>query len=168
MMISVRDLAWHPPVGTSVEATVEQALEALLSAGVNQLYVTDRDGMLAGVVTDYDLFKAQMTGTLERQSVAGIMSRCPACVEADEQVAAVAPMFREARYAQMAVVDSGRLVGAISRGDVMRLMRSLEQIGLDLASGAEASSPDANNAMRGPRYIQTRKLMAEHSTDSGL
>ena len=166
MMVSVRDLAWQSPAEVTVEATVEQALDTLLSAGVHQLYVTDHEGMLAGVVTDYDLFKAQMTRTLERQTVERIMSRCLACVEADEQVAAVAPMFREARYAQLPVVDRGRLVGAIGRGDVMRLMRSLEQIGIGL--DADASSTDANNAMRGPRYIQTRKLMAEQLTDSGL
>ena len=168
MMVSVRDLSWCPLAGVMVETTVDQALEALLSAGVNQLYVTDQDGMLAGVVTDYDLFKAQLTRTVAGERVERIMNRCPACVAADEPVAAVAGMFREARYAQLAVVDRGRLVGVIGRGDVMRLLRSLEQIGMDLACGAAEDSLDANNAMRGPRYMQTRNLMAEQSTGSGM
>jgi CBS domain-containing protein len=163
MMVSVRDLMSPSPAEVTGDTTVAAALDLLLSRGVQELYVADREGNLAGVVTDYELFKAQMTRTVERQRVESVMSRSPACVSADEPVAAVAGMFREARYAQMAVIDRGHLVGVVGRRDVMRLVQSLDEAGLDLACSGDAGTLDAANAMRGPRYVQNRMLMAEQS-----
>ncbi len=165
MIVSVRDLASSPPTSASIEMTVSDALDAVLTTGTGELYVTDDSGLLAGVVTDYDLLKAQMNGSRESQRVEEVMSRCPACISANEPVVELVGMFREARYSQMAVVDRGHLVGIVSRRDVMRLIRSLSQLGIQLGCTDDQNTVDAANAMRGPRYMQNRKLMAERSQD---
>jgi len=163
MPIAIRDLVTDVPASLPLGATVAEALETLLAREATELYVTTEDSQLVGVVTDYELLKAQMTHTAGAASVASVMCCTPAVVQVNDPVANVAVKFREARFAQMAVVDEGRLVGLIRRRDVMRLMRALDEEGVGLGDPGDAACA----ALRAPRFMRSAKAAAEQTAGAG-
>jgi CBS domain-containing protein len=123
MPILVQDLLTKAAVTVSVEATIDDAFQALMTKDVSLVYVTTPENRLAGVVTDYEVLKHQILNAEGNQAASILMNCSVATVGPSESALAVCRQFRDARLAQMAVVDeNGRLVGSLSRHDVMRFL----------------------------------------------
>jgi CBS domain-containing protein len=148
-MPAVRDLMTSHPVSIDPQTTIATAIEMLTAAGVSELYVTDRDVRLLGVVTDYELLKARMSGIPAESGVTTQMSRGMMTVTPDANVESVARLFRDGRYSQLAVVADGRLVGVVHRREVLSLYldRCLGTIDAEVPR-----TPQPEEVMRKPRY----------------
>ena len=94
----------------------------------------------------YELLKAKLLGTPADAGVETLMSRHLTTVSPTMQAAQVASIFRSGNHRQLAVVEGGRLVGQITRRDILRLFAATEQL---------ADAPAS--ALRGPRYMQPRR-----------
>jgi CBS domain-containing protein len=121
-MPTVRDLMLEPAATARHDATLDQVLCSLLESDSSELYVTDEDDRLLGIVTEYDLLKAQMTGTAGDLPAQQLMSRNVPTVSPDTQVAAIAVLFRDGCHRQMSVVQGARLIGVVRRRDVLRVI----------------------------------------------
>jgi Mg/Co/Ni transporter MgtE len=63
------------------------------------------------------------------QPVEALMSRTVPTVKPQDNALSLCHQFRDGRFARMAVVDEqGRLIGNLSRGDVMRMMVACERM----------------------------------------
>lgn len=105
-------------VSFSIDLTVEQATSAIRKArrdALHYLYVTKRDGTLAGVVNMRDLLLAEPHTKIEplvRREVLTI----PETMPSKEVVA----MMRERRFLALPVVDiDGRLLGVVKHNEVL-------------------------------------------------
>jgi predicted transcriptional regulator len=103
-------------------ATIDEALALLLREEAVEIYVGDTAECLTGVVPDYELLKARLTRMPGCEPVEHLASRSVATIDPDTLVTEIAPVFRDGRYRQMAVVERGRLVGQIGRREILRLM----------------------------------------------
>lgn len=158
MQITIQDLMTHQPASTHQTATIDEALQILLREEVGEIYVTDDSSQLLGVVPDYELLKAKLTDIPGNRSVGTLMSANLASVSPNMYVAEVMPLFRDGRCQQLAVVDEGRLVGQISRRDILRLVATLEQ----LDSKPESVQEETHSAapvepLRGPRFLRVAR-----------
>ena len=128
MRLTVADLMTQRPIMVPPECSADGALEILSRHETSELYVTDKLGRLLGVVPDYELLKAELSGEARDATVEQLMSRNIPVFSPESDAAEVARLFRDGRYGQFPVVSGGRLVGIITRGDVVRLMAVLRRI----------------------------------------
>lgn len=94
-----------------------------LSGMYSGLPVVDANGMVIGVVTEFDLLKAMQEGKdLQTVKAEEIMGRPPVCVEEDDLIEAVIAKMTAHNIIRVPVVREGKLVGVIARADILSCM----------------------------------------------
>ena len=128
MQVTVRDLMTTQPLTIGELTTVEEATRKILERAVSEVYVVDESGRLLGTVSDFSLLKARIIQSDSQEPVTRFMSRNMLLLTPNMRLEEVAGHFRESCYPRLAVVDGGRIVGQLSRRDVLRAMVVLEEI----------------------------------------
>ena len=154
MQITVKDLMSQCPATLYQDATLNEALQMFMAEVVGELYVTDQSGQLVGVVPDYELLKSQLTCLPLSERVETLMSTNVKTTHPGSLVAALAPQFREGHCRKMAVVDNGRIVGELSRHDVLRLMVTLQALDATDENDQELTHSSPVTEMRGPQFMR--------------
>ena len=124
------------------------AADALVESGLGSLPVLDRDGLLTGVVSEGDLLRF-VVGTRHepagsprtvsaayrrdayRHVVADVMTRNPVTATEPLSVEEVARLFVRLPWRMLPVVRLGRLVGVVTRTDVVHAL-----VGSDRLAGS--------------------------------
>jgi CBS domain-containing protein len=104
------------------DASIEDAIELLLLQQISGLPVTDDDGQLVGVITEFALLAVAYDRRVKNHKVSQHMTRELITVEADEPVSRVADLCIVHRVRRVLVMRDGRLVGIIARRDVLRAL----------------------------------------------
>lgn len=92
----------------------------LLSGGSTGIPVVELSGEVVGMVTEFDLLKAVQDGKdLEDIEAGQVMTECPVCVEEDTPAEEVIGKMIENRIIRIPVVRDQKLVGMISRTDIL-------------------------------------------------
>src|SRR2546428_8875434 len=100
---------------TATENQTKQEAARLLSQHrISGLPVINNDHVVVGVVTEYDVISK------EGQTVGDIMSRGVISVTPDTDLEDVGAMLVHERIKRLPVLDQGRLVGIVSRADLVR------------------------------------------------
>ena len=126
--MKVRDVMTTAVTTLRSDTPVQVAAARLVSHGHSAAPVVDSDGGLVGVVTEADLVRGRIAPDGRRVEiepeavVAAVMSHGVVAAEPDDDLADfVARMLDEGRRA-LPVLDSGRVVGIVTRRDVLRLV----------------------------------------------
>ena len=124
------------------DATIEYAAQLMLQYRISGLPVTDTDGTVLGIVTESDLLRRAETGTEKRHArwvsfligpgrlaqeyvhsrgrkVGEVMTERVFTVTPEMPLADLVVLMETKRVKRVPVVDQGRLVGIVSRADVM-------------------------------------------------
>jgi YD repeat-containing protein len=104
------------------DALIEEAIELLLAQGISGLPVTDGDGRLIGVITEFALLAVTYDQRVKDHTVSQHMTRDVITVDADDPVSRVADLCIVHRVRRVPVMKDGRLVGVIARRDVLRAL----------------------------------------------
>lgn len=125
----VNDFMTPEPVALGRDDTLEEAQQILERLGINGCPVVAVDGRLLGLVTGFDILKAFRfePGALVPQydrimalSVSEVMSDAVTTVSPDLPLTRVLQTMLELGNTGFPVVENGRLVGMITRRDLMR------------------------------------------------
>jgi CBS domain-containing protein len=93
----------------------------MLSGFISGLPVTDDQGHVIGVVTEFDILKVLRNGANGMSKVAkDIMSGQPICLDANQSVEEAIELMTRHHIIRIPVVSRGKLVGIVSRTDVLR------------------------------------------------
>jgi CBS-domain-containing membrane protein len=140
--VMTRDLVTVRP-GTSVKS----AVQILVDHGFAAVPVVDGEDRLVGIVSEADVLRDRVPSDprlrLRRDAddgsaappghVQGVMTTDLRTVDADADVADVARLLVDERLRSVPVVDRGRLVGVVSRRDLLRTVaRPDEQLRAEL------------------------------------
>lgn len=151
-------------VSISPEASVLEAAETMLGHRISGLPVVDASGRLVGMVTGGDLMRRteiatrlRRTGFAEFQAgearaaadfvrahgkrVSQIMTRTPFTVPPDAPLQAIVDIMDRHNVKRVPVVDGGKLVGIVSRTDILRAL-------VQAARRAPAEALDDNEIRR--------------------
>lgn len=123
------------------ECPAVPALESLVAAEAQELFVVDADDSFLGIVTDFEFLKAELNGSLDGLTIEQLMQRRPITIAPEASLLEAARLFREGSLNRIAVIRSGRLLGMICRGDVLRWMS---------AERAKAQS----SPIQAPKFLQ--------------
>jgi len=130
--LTVRDLMTERPRTTTPEMPLRDAAREMLSAGLSALPVVDADGGLLGLLSERELMRHLMATALAassrftppgahgRRTVRDVMTRQVLCVAPEQSVADVAALMTNKDVERVPVVRGGRLVGFLTRGDIVR------------------------------------------------
>jgi tRNA nucleotidyltransferase (CCA-adding enzyme) len=113
----VSDLMSSPVETIPRDASLERAKELLELWNVTGAPVL-RDGKLEGIISRRDIERAEEAGKLDLP-VASHMSHEPVVVTAEEPIEDALERMTEADIGRMPVCDGGRIVGIISRSDIL-------------------------------------------------
>lgn len=149
MRMTVRELMSEKPITISAACTAEQALDKLYEYETPELYVVEKSGRFLGILPDYEILKAQLSGEAANATVEQLMSRMVPTVSPDTDAADVAKSFRESQCSRIPVVKSGKLIGMVTRADIIRVMAVLKRI-----------APENRVGPRRPKLLSSAKSSA--------
>jgi CBS domain-containing protein len=146
--MKVADLMTSFVVTVRPEAAIAYAAQLMLQHRISGLPVTDGDGAVLGIVTESDLLRRAETGTERRHTrwvslligpgrlaqeyvlthgrkVAEVMTERVFTVTMERPLADLVALMETKRVKRVPVLDQGRLVGIVSRADVMAALVGL-------------------------------------------
>jgi len=165
------DVMSRSVVTTTPNTTVEDIAKLMINHRISGVPVVDRDGRLVGIVTEGDLLRRAETGTERRRSrwrewfapnsrlaaeyikshgkrVEDIMTRDVVAVGEMATLGEIADLLETRRIKRVPVVHDGKIVGVVSRADLLQV----------LASGAtKAADEDADRTIRSHLITELRK-----------
>jgi len=147
-MMQVRDVMTRGVISVEPEESILIAARLMLQHRVSGLPVVDGKGALVGIVTEGDFLRRGEIGTARRRpkwlefivgpgrlaeeyvhssgrKVAEIMTPNPYTVDADAPLESVVELMERRRIKRLPVVRDGRLIGIISRANLMHALASL-------------------------------------------
>jgi predicted transcriptional regulator len=121
-MFKARDVMTTTVVTTVPTATMKEVAELLLRHRVSGVPVIDDDGVIIGVISEFDLLKVVYSPEVETQLVSDHMSTHLLTVKEDEQLINVVDVFLTHPVRRLPVVRDGKMIGLISRHDLIRFV----------------------------------------------
>ena len=110
-----------PVLATTMRASARDVAAQLVRNEFSGMPVAERDGTLMGVVTEADILRVLGEGkALETLTAADIMTEKPSTVDLEAPLTEVIQILQEHRILRVPVTERGRLVGIISRSDIIR------------------------------------------------
>ncbi len=147
MTILVKDLM-HPGVITcKATATLGQVATLLNQHSVHALFVTDRDGRIAGVITDFDLMAGEWLSkdeesltVMRKLTAADLMSHPVDSVDLNTPAAEAVTLLLKKKVSRLLVTDNEKPVGILSVADfvasITKSIKSKRQTVGDVMSDA--------------------------------
>jgi CBS domain-containing protein len=102
--------------------SIEAAIDTLLAEEISGLPVTDEEGRLVGVISEFALLAVAYDRRVKNHTVSQHMTRDIISVDIDDPISRVADLCIVHRVRRVPVMKDGRLVGIISRRDVLRAL----------------------------------------------
>jgi len=101
------------------DSTAAEAIRSLLKYKISGAPVVEKDGQLVGIISEYQLLAVVYDDTMKARRVRELMSSNIVSVEEQTPVRELADLFVVHRIRRVPVVRDGRLVGLVSRRDLL-------------------------------------------------
>ena len=123
----VADCMVRKVLALAPETEINAAVATLLDGGVSGAPVVDTQGWLVGVLSLKDCLRAAVHASYFRDwggCVADYMTSPAETLDAELGLVEAAEAFIEGRYRRYPVLRDGRLVGQLSRADILAAMQA--------------------------------------------
>ncbi len=173
--MQARDIMTSPVITVGPDATVAAIAALLLEKRISGLPVVDAAGALVGIVTEGDLLgRPELEGERDARSwlhffggrslaaadfvkthgnrAAEVMTRKVVTVPPEEDAGAIARLLETRRIKRVPVVEDGRVIGIVSRANLLRSLVALR-------IGQPAAPPAAGDAAI---RAGLRRTLAQH------
>jgi CBS domain-containing protein len=117
----VRDVMTTDVLTFRPEDPIQEASQRLVERDVDGAPVVDDQGRVVGMFTTDDLLKFEED--LRRAvaaTVADVMHDDPVSCGPDDTLERVATVMHEEKLGRLPVIEGGRLIGIVARGDILR------------------------------------------------
>ena len=125
-VLTARDVMTTSLITLRPEQPVHDAIKLLLKHGISGAPVVTTDGRLIGILSELDCLRMlssdEFLGDEQEEGgrVEHFMTGNPRTIEPDLGVYRIAHLFLNGEVRRLPVVENGRLVGQVSRRDVLR------------------------------------------------
>src|SRR5690348_15493 len=147
--MKARDVMTRRVVSVEPDATVLEAIRLMLQNHISGMPVIDKTGNLVGMVTEGDFLRRTETGTERKRSrwleffvgprslaeeyvrshgrkVEDVMTRDPVTISEESSLEDVVRTMERRRIKRLPVVSGAKVVGIVSRANLMHVLASVE------------------------------------------
>jgi len=124
--MKVRDLVRDTVISCYVDEPIECAVAKMYAANVGSVVVLERDGRLAGIVTERDIVRFLAQEVDLKTPLGQVARKQVITASPDEAAVSAAVKMIENNIRHMPVVEGGRVIGVISIRDVLRALLAAE------------------------------------------
>lgn len=128
-MIRAKDIMNTNILTVDPEETVEEVMRRMIERGVSGLPVVDMADQLVGIVTEFDLLDLVWNPDTARNKVYHYMTRDVRTIDEDDELIAVAELFRMLPIRRLLVMRGNKIAGIISRRDLIRYVLQVRGAG---------------------------------------
>lgn len=162
--MQVKDVMTRNVIAVQAHEPIVHAARLMLQNRISGLPVLDAEGELVGIVTEGDFLRRSELGTQRRRAkwlefiigpgrlaeeyvhaagrkVDEIMTHDPATIDEDQTLEAVVELMERRHVKRLPVTQNGRMVGIVSRANLMHALASLVR-DTPAASGGDAAIRD--------------------------
>lgn len=137
-MYRARDAMNREVVSLRPETTVEDAIRLLLEREISGAPVVDPDGRLVGIISEFQLLEVLYSPELKTAPLESFMTREVVSVGEQTLLSDVVSLMIAHRIRRVPVVDDGRVVGLLTRRDLLRYAMEDGQAVSDFLDGVRA------------------------------
>src|SRR6516165_9793154 len=159
--MKARDVMVPTVITVGVDASIGEVADTLLSHHISGAPVVNKKGELVGVVSEGDLMRRPETGTTRRPSwwlallssdrasateyieshsrkVADVMTRDVISATPDTSLGHIAALLERNRIKRVPILEAGRLVGIVTRANILQALASATKKLLSLANADDS------------------------------
>jgi len=148
--MKAKDIMTAPVLSVALDTPVGKAVELMLQNGISGLPVTDKDGLVAGMVTEGDFLRRAETGTQRRRprwlelligagrlaneythshgrKVRDVMTRNVVTAAEETSLGAIVDLMESNRIKRIPIVADRRLVGIVTRASLLQALASVSR-----------------------------------------
>jgi CBS domain-containing protein len=123
LMATARTIMTTDVLYVTKDTDIYEAIQFMIDGNVTGLPVVDKDHKLVGIVTEKDVLRLLYNaedgpGTVER-----FMSPDVVSFDQDDDLRDVVARFQGSHFRRVPILNDGRLVGIVSRKDIIRYIR---------------------------------------------
>jgi CBS domain-containing protein len=123
--IRVKDYMARRLTTLEPDTGILHAVQTLIKNDIAAAPVVDKDGALVGILTEKDCMRVVLNACYHSEyggTVADFMSTEVEAMSPEDSITDAAKRFLDKRYHRYPVLDNNRLVGLISRRDLLRAL----------------------------------------------
>ncbi len=116
------------PIVLTPDMDVYRAMRILIDSQISGAPVVDERGDVVGILTERDCLEVVYRASYHKElggRVAEYMRRDVETIDADMDIVDIVELFFKSRYRRFPVLSGDRLVGQISRRDILRAAQDL-------------------------------------------
>jgi len=124
-----KDLMTVDVITTKPDILVTSAIKVLINNHISGMPVVDDAGNLLGIITEHDIVNIMISGQAADTKMSDVMSRNVDTYDPDTPFEEIVSHFATHRNRRVPVVENGKVVGIISRRDIIiELSRIYDQL----------------------------------------
>ena len=117
-MIKIKEIMRKKVITVTGDIPIEQACNILVKNKLSGVPVIDKNRKLVGYISEKDIITS-LSKKLKHKTTKDVMNKNVFSIKEDTTLDRVSRIFAEKDYRRLPVVKSGKLVGIVSRKDVM-------------------------------------------------
>lgn len=119
--LKASDIMMRPVISAKRKASARDVALQFLSGLYSGMPVTDEEGKVIGVITEFDLLKAVMEGKeLVKIAAEDVMSKKAVTADVDTPVKDIITIMKEKHIIRLPITADSKLVGVVARCDILR------------------------------------------------
>jgi CBS domain-containing protein len=122
MRRTAKDIMTSTVITVPEDMLVTNVIKLLLRWHISGVPVVDDDGLLLGIVTEHDVMNFALSGEAARTKASEVMTKQVETYTPDTKVVDIINHFAARQIRRVPVVEDGKVVGIISRRDIVREM----------------------------------------------
>lgn len=116
------DIMTHPVVTVRPEMLLTDAVRLLLRHHISGMPVLSAEGAMVGIITEHDILNFAFSGQAADTRVEEAMSQPVISLPPDAELATVVNCLSNRHIRRVPIVDGEKVVGIVSRRDILREM----------------------------------------------
>jgi len=123
-MLKAKDIMSRNVTTISPEATLADAIELLIAGKISGLPVLDAGKKMVGIISEKDILNFAFSGNIRQTRVKEAMSKKVISFSSETEIDNISLAISENKFRRVPIVDGAKLVGIISRRDIIKVLLS--------------------------------------------
>ncbi len=119
-MATAQDIMIKNILTLKESSSAKDAIKLILDKRISGVPIVSDDMTLVGIITEKDLLQLAFYDTTEEVTIADIMTRDVVTMDKDTNLLEISEFFLNNNYKRLPITSAKKLVGIISRKDVLK------------------------------------------------